>query len=126
MKSRLARQRKRGATMNGTANRPVLATPLGAPGGALGARRLSVLVGVILLLGAVVIFGGQRYLSSNDLWGATVTGVAKHTVNVHFDVGSDETEIAAYPSSMQLSEGDRVLVLVDEDDGNFVTKVLGR
>jgi len=96
-----------------TLNRRLFGTPLDGPDGSLGARKLAVVVAVLLLVGGTAIFVGQRYIATNDTWPATVVGVARTTVNIHFDVGSDEVELASYPKGMVLAEGDRVLVHVD-------------
>ncbi len=101
----------------------VLPPPSGA-GRAHRARRLSFIAGSLLLAGGVAMFCAYTYISANETWGATVTGVATHTVNIHFDVGSDDVEIASYPSGMRIDEGDRVRVRVDEHEGNSVLEVL--
>jgi hypothetical protein len=107
-------------------NSRVLGTPLDGADGSLGAKRLAIIVAVILLVGGVAIFAGQRYITTNDTWPATVVGVARTTVNIHFDVGSDDVELASYPQGMVLAEGDRVMVHVDEHQGSSVVKALGQ
>jgi len=61
---------------------------------------------------------------SNDTWKASVTGVAERTVNISFDEASEDVEVATYPSGMHVTEGDTVLVKVDQETGNSVLKVL--
>ena len=80
----------------------------------------------MLLVGGTGIFVAQRYITTNDTWSATVVGVARTTVNIHFDVGSEDVELASYPKGMVLAEGDRVLVHVDEHQGSSVVKSIGQ
>jgi hypothetical protein len=105
-------------------NRQVLRTPLDGTDGRIGARKLAVLVVVLILVGAAGIFMVQRYILNIDTWQATVTGVAKGTVNFTFDEDSGDVDVARYPAGMALEEGDKVLVRIDEDEGNLVLKAL--
>jgi hypothetical protein len=105
-------------------NKRVISTPLQRADGTLGPKRLAILVVVLLVAGAAIIFLVQRDLASRDTWEATVTGVAKSTVNFTLDEDSDDVDIASYPDGMVLEEGDRVLIRTDVEQGNLVLKIL--
>lgn len=113
--------------MGGLLNRKVISTPLDGAEGALGPKKLAILVVVLLVVGAAAIFLVQNILASNNTWEATVTGVAAkgRIVNFTFDEDSGDSDVASYPSGMDIEEGDRVLIRTDEEDGNVVVKVLG-
>jgi uncharacterized cupredoxin-like copper-binding protein len=104
----------------------VVSTPLDSKDGALGFKRLAALVAIILVVGGSVIFGVQHYITTNEMWKATVVDVAERTVNISFNAEHGELEVASYPSSLKLHAGDRVLVHVDEDEGNSVVRVVSR
>lgn len=112
--------------MSSFLKRRVIATPLDRAEGAIGPKRLAILVAVLLVVGAAIIFLAQHYIASNDTWEATVTGVAPagQTISFTFDEDSDDSDVASYPSGMVIKEGDRVLIRVDEDKGNLVVRVL--
>lgn len=110
--------------MNNVLGLRVFSTSLDRADGALGPKKLMVLVAVLLVLGAAIILGGSRYIERIDTWEATVTGVAKHTVNFTFDEDGGEIEVAEFPEGMAVAKGDTVLIRIDENEGNFVTKVL--
>lgn len=105
-------------------NRQILRTPLDRGDGAIGAKRLAILVMVVLVVGATAIFFVQRYIASIDTWKATVTGVARGTVNFTFDEASNDNDVASYPAGMAVREGDRVLIRIDDSKGNLVLRVL--
>lgn len=105
-------------------NQRLFGASLDGADGALYAKRLAVVVAVSLAVGAAAIFFVQRYVSGIDTWEATVTGVGKGTVNFTFDEESGDCDVASCPAGMPVEEGDRVLVRIDEDEGNLVVKVL--
>jgi hypothetical protein len=107
----------------GMLRKRVLSTPLDRPDGALGPKRLAILVALVLVVGTVGIFLVQNYIEGIDTWEATVTGVASGTVNFSFEEDSDDLDVATYPEGMVIKQGDRVLIRTDED-GNSVVKVL--
>lgn len=113
--------------MGSLLNKKVISTPLDGAEGALGPRKLAILVLVLLVVGAAAIFLVQNILAGNDTWEATVTSVApKGTfISFTFDEDSGDSDVARYPSGMDIEEGDRVLIRTDEEDGNVVVKVLG-
>lgn len=112
--------------MSGLLNKRVISTPLDGAGGAIGPKRLAILVVALLVVGAAIIFLAQHFIASNNTWEATVTGVAPAgtTISFTFDENSGDTDIASYPSDMAIKEGDLVLIRTDEDEGNVVVKVL--
>jgi hypothetical protein len=114
--------------MGGLLTKKVISTPLDGAEGALGPKKLAILVVVLLVVGALVIFLVQNILASNNTWEATVTGVgAQGTfINFTFDEESNDVDVASYPAGMEIAEGDRVLIRTDEDEGNVVVKVLGK
>ncbi len=113
--------------MSGLLGKKVVSTPLDGAEGALGPKRLAILVVVLLVVGAIVILLVQNVLASNDTWEATVTGVGTQGtfVNFTFDEESGDVDVASYPAGMEIEEGDRVLIRTDEDEGNVVVEVLG-
>lgn len=113
--------------MSGLLSKKVVSKPLDGAEGALGPRKLAILVVVLLVVGALVIFLVQGMIASNNTWEATVTGVAAQGtfVNFTFDEESGDNDVASYPSGMEIEEGDRVLIRTDEEEGNVVVKVLG-
>ena len=104
----------------------VVSTPMDRADGALGPKKLAVLVIALLVAGAVIIFLVQAYIASTDTFEATVTGVAEQGTFVNFTLreGSGDTDIASYPTGMDIQVGDKVLVKADEDEGNVVLEVL--
>jgi len=113
-----------GSGVTGILDRQVLRTPLDRGDGAIGAKRLVVLSALILVLGATAIFFVQRYIAGIDTWRATVTGVARGTVNFTFKEGSNDIDVASYPAGMAVSKGDRVVIRIDDIKGNLVLRVL--
>jgi len=113
--------------MGGLLNTKIATTPLDGAGGAIGPRKLAILVLVLLVVGAIVIFVVQGMIVSNDTWEATVTDVAAQGtfINFTFDEESGDSDVASYPEGMEIQEGDRVLIRTDEEEGNVVVKVLG-
>ena len=110
--------------MNKILNKRIGTTPFDRPDGALGTKRLTILVIVLLVVGLLAIYLVQRHISNIDTWEATVTGVAKGTINFTFDEESDDVDIASYPEGMVIREGDTVLIRIDEEEGNLVLEVL--
>jgi len=113
--------------MGGLLSKKIVSTPLDGAEGALGPKRLAIIVVVLLVVGALVIFLVQGMIAANDTWEATVTGVAAQGtfVNFTFDEESGDSDVASYPEGMAIEAGDRVLIRTDEDAGNVVVKVLG-
>jgi len=108
-------------------NKKVAGTPLDNAEGALGPKKLAILVVALLVVGAIAIFVVQGMIASNDTWEATVTGVAAQGtfINFTFDEESGDSDVASYPEGMEIEEGDRILIRTSEDEGNVVVKVLG-
>jgi hypothetical protein len=116
-------RQKAGSFMSTLANTTVVSTRFDREDGALGPKKLALLVAALVVVGAIAIYAGQQYVEGIDTWPATVTGVAKNTANFTFDESVGEIEVANYPAGMVLEEGDTVLVRIDEDKGNFIVKV---
>ncbi len=102
----------------------VLATRMDDPDGALGLRKMVVLIVGLLVLGAALMLMAQQMILNFSL--ATVTGVAQAAANVTLDVNPHEVSYAAYAEDMKLAAGDRVVVRIDPDRGNSVIWALGQ
>jgi hypothetical protein len=116
--------RGQGAAVSEILRKPIVKSPLDRADGALGAKRLTILVVVLLVIGLLTIYFVERHIANTDTWEVTVTGVAQGTINFVFDEDSDHEHIALYPEGMVIEEGDTVLVHVDEEEGNRVVEVL--
>jgi hypothetical protein len=112
--------------MSGLLTKRIASTPLDGADGALGPKRLAIIVVTLLVVGAIAIFLVQTIISSNNTWEATVTGVAAKgtTISFTFDEESDDVDVASYPAGMDIEAGDRVLIRTDEEEGNVVVRVL--
>lgn len=110
--------------MDGIAKKRILATKWDRPDGSWGARRLAILIAAIVVVGALAIFIVQHYIASADTFEGTVTGVTAHTVNFTLHEGSDDVDVASYPTGMHIEVGDRVRVRADSERGNLVLEVI--
>ena len=107
-------------------NKRVISTPLDGEGGALGYKRLALVVAVILVLGAGIILGVRQYLLGQDSWTATVTSVGKGFIGFEHGEPGDDHEghehIALVPEGMELEVGDTVVIHTDIEEGNTVVE----
>lgn len=112
--------------MGGVLNKRVLSTRWDRPDGALGVKKLVLLLAGLVAVGALVIFLVQLSIARTDTFEATVTGVTEHTVNFTLHEESGDVDVATYPEGMQIDVGDRIRVHADEEKGNIVLEVIAR
>lgn len=107
-----------------TLKKPIFGTSPVPSGGGLAAKRMAVLVVGLLVVGATTVYLVQRGIARTDTWEATVTAVGRGTVNFTFEEGSGDNDVAICPAGMAVEEGDRVMIRIDEAEGNSVVRVL--